>query len=125
MKKNLIIAAGAVLMAAAVSAFVYVNNKESNSTSLLKANAEALAAEETGGLDANYKRKEEKCTITAGAGAKIIGNAYINNNVRIGANAVVATMIPANSTVVCEKSRIIVHKEPLNNKFTPYLKKKN
>lgn len=60
-----------------------------------------------------------------GAGAKIIGNAYINNNVRIGANAVVATMIPANSTVVCEKSRIIVHKEPLNNKFTPYLKKKN
>ena len=43
MKKNLIIAAGAVLVAAAVSAFVYVNNKESNSTSLLKANAEALA----------------------------------------------------------------------------------
>ena len=30
MKKNLIIAAGAVLVAAAVSAFVYVNNEETD-----------------------------------------------------------------------------------------------
>ncbi|MBO8452323.1 MAG: hypothetical protein IAC06_05510 [Bacteroidetes bacterium] len=86
MKKNLIIAAGAVLMAAAVSAFVYVNNKESNSTSLLKANAEALAAEETGGLDANYKRKEEKCTITAGAGAKI---KIFGGNITVGSRGTV------------------------------------
>lgn len=57
-----------------------------------------------------------------GVGAKIIGSVHIHANSRIGANAVVTTDIPSNSTVVCEKPRIIVHSEPLNNKFKPYLK---
>lgn len=47
MKKNLIIAAGAVLVAAAVSAFVYVNNEEKSSPALLKANTEALTNDES------------------------------------------------------------------------------
>lgn len=56
-----------------------------------------------------------------GAGAKIIGNANIHVNSRIGANAVVTTDVPANSTVVCGKSRIIMHTEALNNTFIPFL----
>lgn len=35
-----------------------------------------------------------------GAGAKIIGNIRIGNNVRIGANAVVISDIPSDCTVV-------------------------
>ena len=58
-------------VAAAVSAFVYVNNKESNSTSLLKANAEALAAEETGKLDTSYKNISQQCVIKVGANAEV------------------------------------------------------
>ncbi len=57
-----------------------------------------------------------------GAGAKIIGNAIIGTNCRIGANSVVTTEIPSNSTVVCDKPRIIVHSKTLNNTFSPYLK---
>lgn len=43
-----------------------------------------------------------------GAGAKIIGGVHVGNNVHIGANAVVVEDVPDNSTVVLEKSRIIV-----------------
>lgn len=43
----------------------------------------------------------------SGAGAKIIGNVRVGNNCRIGANAVVVEDIPDNSTVVCDKPRII------------------
>ena len=48
MKKTVILAAGAVPVAAAVSAFVYVNNEKEGQTSFFKANVEALANEETG-----------------------------------------------------------------------------
>lgn len=44
-----------------------------------------------------------------GCGAKIIGNVKIGKNVRIGANCVVTSDIPDNSTVVLEKPRIIYH----------------
>lgn len=43
-----------------------------------------------------------------GAGAKIIGNINIGNNVRIGANCVVVEDIPDNCTVVMDKPRIIL-----------------
>ena len=46
MKKNLIVAAGAMLVAAAVSTFVYVNNEKEGQTSFFKANVEALANDE-------------------------------------------------------------------------------
>lgn len=42
-----------------------------------------------------------------GCGAKIIGKVTIGDHVNIGSNAVVVNDIPPNSTVVCEKSRII------------------
>lgn len=42
-----------------------------------------------------------------GAGAKIIGNVRVGNSCRIGANAVIVEDIPDNSTVVCDKPRII------------------
>lgn len=43
-----------------------------------------------------------------GAGAKIIGNVHVGNNVRIGANAIVVDDIPDNCTVVMNKPRVIV-----------------
>ncbi len=55
-----------------------------------------------------------------GAGAKIIGNVHIGNNVRIGANAIVTMDIPDNATVVLEKPRIIVHNEKRDNSFVTY-----
>lgn len=51
------------------------------------------------------------------AGAKIIGNVVIGNNCRIGANAVVTSDIPPNSTVVLEKCRIIKKYNKVNNAF--------
>lgn len=47
--------------------------------------------------------------VIIGAGAKVIGGCKIGNNVRIGANAIVCCDIPDNSTVVLEKSRVILH----------------
>lgn len=42
-----------------------------------------------------------------GAGAKIIGNIMVGNNMKIGANCVVVEDIPDNCTVVLEKPRIV------------------
>lgn len=55
-----------------------------------------------------------------GAGAKIIGGITIGNNVRIGANCVVTEDIEDNATVVLNKPRIIVHKEPRDNTFKSF-----
>lgn len=49
MKRSLVLAAGAVLVAAAVSAFVYVNNGRNSMDDLFNANVEALARNESGG----------------------------------------------------------------------------
>jgi len=46
-----------------------------------------------------------------GAGAKLIGGIHIGNNVRIGANCIVTTDIPDNTTVVMGKPRLII-REP-------------
>ncbi len=46
-----------------------------------------------------------------GAGAKIIGNIKIGNNVRIGAGCIVTVDVPDNCTVVMEKPRIIVRED--------------
>ena len=43
-----------------------------------------------------------------GAGAKIIGNIRIGNNVKIGANCVVFEDVPENATVVLNRPRVIV-----------------
>ncbi len=55
-----------------------------------------------------------------GAGAKIIGGITVGDNVRIGANCVVTQSIPANSTVVLEKPRVIVREGVQNNNFRTY-----
>lgn len=47
MKRSLVLAAGAVLVAAAVSAFVYVNNGRNSMDDLFNANVEALASQES------------------------------------------------------------------------------
>lgn len=49
MKKRMLLAAGAVLVAASVSAFVYVKNESSSMDGLFNANVEALADSESGG----------------------------------------------------------------------------
>lgn len=55
-----------------------------------------------------------------GAGAKIIGNAHIGHNSRIGANAVVVKAIKPNTTVV-PANKIIESENSLDNTFVPYL----
>lgn len=52
-----------------------------------------------------------------GAGAKIIGNVSVGNNVRIGANCVVVEDIPDNCTVVMSKPKIVIHTEKRNNEI--------
>ena len=46
--------------------------------------------------------------VLIGAGAKILPQVTIGNNVKIGANCVVVEDIPDNSTVVIQKPRIII-----------------
>ena len=48
MKKPILLAAGAVLLAAAVSAFVYVKNESNAMDELFEANVEALTRNESG-----------------------------------------------------------------------------
>lgn len=55
-----------------------------------------------------------------GVGAKIIGNAKIGNNVRIGANCVVVKDVPDNATIVCAQNRVILHEETRDNNFLSY-----
>lgn len=43
-----------------------------------------------------------------GAGAIIIGGVKVGDNVKIGAGAIVVNDVPDNSTVVCEKARVII-----------------
>jgi len=57
----------------------------------------------------------ENCYI--GAGAKIIGNVKVGDNVRVGANCVVYKDIPDNSIVVSNIQRIIKRQGTLINKF--------
>lgn len=52
-----------------------------------------------------------------GAGAKIIGGVTVGDNVRIGANCVVTESVPANSTVVLQKPRVIVRPDGQTNAF--------
>ena len=45
--------------------------------------------------------------VELGANVIVFGNIRIGNNVKIGAGAIVVEDVPSNSTVVCEKARII------------------
>ena len=49
--------------------------------------------------------------VYVGAGALIIGGIKIGDNVKIGAGAIVVEDVPSNSTVVCEKAKIIIKRQ--------------
>jgi serine O-acetyltransferase len=53
--------------------------------------------------------------VIIGAGAKVLGDIVIGENAKIGANAVVLTDVPANSTAVGIPAKIIVKKEKMVN----------
>lgn len=57
-----------------------------------------------------------KDNVYIGAGAKIIGKCTVGNNCRIGANAVVTSDVPDNTTVVLGSIRFI-KKDNSNNSF--------
>jgi serine O-acetyltransferase len=59
------------------------------------------------GKDKNKRHPNLGNNVMVGAGAKILGNITIGDNVKIGANAVVIKDVPANSTVIGEKAKII------------------
>ncbi|MDD2181227.1 MAG: serine O-acetyltransferase [Bacilli bacterium] len=59
------------------------------------------------GKDVNKRHPTLKNNVIVGCGAQLLGNITIGNNVKIGANAIVLSDIPDNSTVVGEKSRVI------------------
>ena len=82
-------------------------------------------------IGSNTMRGSKKCgapvigeRVYIGAGAKIIGGITIGNDVRIGANCIVTEDIPANSTVVMDKPRIITYDEPRDNTFVEWDKYK-
>lgn len=71
-------------------------------------------------IGSNYVGKEKKegakfgsptigNNVFIGAGAKIIGPVTIGDNAKIGAGCVVSMDVPANSTCVMDKPRIIFH----------------
>lgn len=57
-----------------------------------------------------------------GAGSKAIGRITVGNNVRVGANAIIATDIPDYATVVMDKPRIILRKEEKNDRVSSHEK---
>ena len=54
-----------------------------------------------------------------GAGAKVIGGVTVGDGCRIGANCVVFEDLPADSTAVLPKPRVISHDTPMDNRFIP------
>ncbi len=82
-------------------------------------------------IGSNTMRGSKKCgapvigeRVYIGAGAKIIGGITVGNDVRIGANCIVTEDIPANSTVVMDKPRIITYDTPRDNTFVEWDKYK-
>ena len=57
-----------------------------------------------------------------GCGAKLIGGITVGNNVRIGANCVVTSDVPDNTTVVLNKPRMIQKETPQDNTFVSFHK---
>ena len=73
MKKRILLVAGAVLFAAAVSAIVYVNNERISMDELFNANVEALASSESGSGNCTFgvviKRESSHALICRGNGS--------------------------------------------------------
>jgi serine O-acetyltransferase len=67
----------------------------------------------TGGPDVSLDGPTIGRFVFIGTGAKVLGPVEIGDNARIGANAVVLSNVPANSTAVGVPARIIPHAYPL------------
>lgn len=67
----------------------------------------------TGGPDPSLLGPTIGRNVFIGTGAKILGPITIGDNSRIGANAVVLSDVPANSTAVGIPARVIPHERPL------------
>ena len=67
----------------------------------------------TGGPDPSLAGPSIGRNVFIGTGAKILGPISIGDNARIGANAVVLSDVPANSTAVGVPARVIPHESPL------------
>lgn len=67
----------------------------------------------TGGPDVSFDGPKVGRFVFIGTGAKILGAVNIGDNARIGANAVVLTDVPANSTAVGVPAHCIPHESPL------------
>ena len=63
----------------------------------------------TGGPDPSFAGPTIGRFVFIGTGAKILGSVSIGDNARIGANAVVLSDVPANSTAVGMPARILLH----------------
>lgn len=63
----------------------------------------------TGGPDVAFEGPILGRFVFVGTGAKILGRVHIGHNARIGANAVVLTDVPDNSTAVGVPARIVPH----------------
>lgn len=59
-----------------------------------------------------------------GAGAMVISNVHIGNNVRIGANCIFTKDVPDNCLVVGPAATVIPRSKPMKNKFVSALKYK-
>jgi len=68
---------------------------------------------DTGGPAPSLAGPQIGRNVFIGTGAKILGQISIGDNARIGANAVVLSDVPANSTAVGVPARIIPHESPL------------
>ncbi len=64
---------------------------------------------DTGGPDARFDAPNIGDGVFIGTGAKILGPVTIGDNARIGANAVVMSDVPADSTAVGIPARVIPH----------------
>lgn len=67
----------------------------------------------TGGPDVSFAGPTIGRFVFIGTGAKLLGAICIGDNARIGANAVVLSDVPADSTAVGVPARILTHEYPL------------
>ncbi len=67
----------------------------------------------TGGPDVSFDGPTLGRFVFIGTGAKLLGPITIGDNARIGANAVVLSDVPADSTAVGVPARVISHEHPL------------
>ena len=73
----------------------------------------------TGGPDVSFGGPTIGKFVFIGTGAKVLGEISIGDNARIGANSVVLTDVPANSTAVGVPARILPHAYPLGPARAP------